>query len=116
MYLYAFIFPIIAVIAIIWFITRYFKGKNSLPTVILWSIFWIVVSLFAIFPNISITFARLFGITRGLDFIIILVFVILFYTVLKLYFIVDKMQNDLNTLVKELALNNEISLDDDEEE
>ena len=115
MYLYAFIFPIISIIAIIWFITRYFKGKNSFATVLLWSVFWIVVSLFAIFPNISITFARLFGITRGLDFIILLVFVILFYTVLKLYFIVDKMQNNLNTLVKEVELNNEINVDDDEE-
>ncbi len=115
MYLYALIFPIISVITIIWFITRYFKGKNSITTVVLWSIFWIVVSLFAIFPNVSITFAQLFGITRGLDFIIILVFVILFYTVLKLYFIVDNMQNDLNTLVKEVALNNEITLDDEEE-
>ncbi|ALT69184.1 DUF2304 domain-containing protein [Methanobrevibacter millerae] len=115
MYLYALIFPIISVIAIIWFITRYLKGKNSFATVVLWSIFWIVVSLFAIFPDISITFARLFGITRGLDFIIILVFVILFYTILKLYFIVDKMQNNLNTLVKEVALNNEINVDDEEE-
>ena len=113
MYLYALIFPIISVIAIIWFITRYLKGKNSFATVVLWSIFWIVVSLFAIFPDISITFARLFGITRGLDFIII--FVILFYTILKLYFIVDKMQNNLNTLVKEVALNNEINVDDEEE-
>lgn len=115
MYLYALVFPIISVIAIIWFITRYMKGKNSFVTVVLWSIFWIVVSLFAIFPDISITFARLFGITRGLDFIIILVFVILFYTILKLYFIVDKMQNNLNTLVKEVALNNEIDIDDEEE-
>ncbi|MBE6505981.1 MAG: DUF2304 family protein [Methanobrevibacter sp.] len=115
MYLYALIFPIISIIAIIWFITRYFKGKNSLITVVLWSIFWIIVSLFAIFPNVSSAFARLFGITRGLDFVIILVFVVLFYTVLKLYFIVDKMQNEINTLVKELALKNEISLDDEEE-
>jgi hypothetical protein len=109
------IFPIISLIAIIWFITRYLKGKNSFFTVFLWSIFWIVVSLFAIFPNVSMTFARIFGITRGLDFIIILVFVILFYTILKLYFIVDKMQNDLNKIVKEVALNNEITLEEEEE-
>ena len=115
MYLYAFIFPIISIIAIVWFITRYIKGKNSFVTVLLWSLFWIIVSIFAIFPNSSITFARLFGITRGLDFIIILVFVILFYTILKLYFIVDKMQNDLNKIVKEVAINNEITLDDKEE-
>ena len=115
MYLYALIFPLISLIAIVWFISRYLKGKNSFFTVFLWSIFWIVVSLFAIFPNVSMNFARIFGITRGLDFIIILVFVILFYTILKLYFIVDKMQNDLNKIVKEVALNNEITLEEEEE-
>lgn len=115
MYLYAFIFPIISIVAIIWFAARYIRGKNALGTVILWSLFWVVVSIFAIFPDISIPLARFFGITRGLDFIILLVFVVLFYTVLKLYFIVDKMQNDLNTFAKEIALRNEISPDDDEE-
>lgn len=115
MFLYSLIFPIIAVIAIVWFVFRYIKGKNSFSTVILWSIFWIIVSIFALFPNLSTSFASAFGITRGLDFVIILVFVILFYTVLKLYFIVDKMQNDLNTIVKEVAIQNEITLDDEEE-
>lgn len=115
MFLYALIFPIISIIAIIWFIGRYHKGKNALGTVLMWSLFWIVVALFSIFPEFSNAFARIFGITRGLDFIIILVFVILFYTVLKLYFIVDEMQDNLNKLVKEVAINNEITLEDEEE-
>ena len=115
MFLYSLVFPIISIIAILWFVFRYMKGKNSFPTVILWTIFWIIVSVFAVFPNLSNSFANMVGITRGLDFIIILVFVILFYTVLKLYFIVDKMQNDLNTIVKEFAIQNEITLDDEEE-
>ena len=115
MLFYSFIFPIISIIAIIWFVFRYVKGKNSLATVILWTIFWIIVSIFAVFPNLSTSFASLFGITRGLDFVIILVFVILFYTVLKLYFIVDKMQNDMNKIVKEVAIQNEITLEDEEE-
>ena len=62
MFLYALIFPIISIIAIIWFIGRYLNNKNSLSTVILWSIFWIFVSLFAIFPDFSNAFARIFGI------------------------------------------------------
>ena len=115
MLLYSLIFPVIAVIAIVWFIARYLKGKNSLATIVLWSIFWIIVTLFSLFPDVSTEFASLFGITRGLDFVIILVFVILFYTILKLYFIVDKMQNDLNKIVKEVALNNEITPDDEDE-
>ncbi len=115
MFLYSLIFPIISVIAIVWFVLRYMKGKNSAITVLLWSIFWIIVSIFALFPQLSTSFASMLGITRGLDFIIILVFVVLFYTVLKLYFIVDKMQNDLNKIVKEVALQNEIALEDEEE-
>ena len=101
--------------AIVWFLYRYLNQKQSLITVILWAIFWIAVSLFAIFPHFSNAFAKLFGITRGLDFIIILVFAVLVYTILKLYYKVDKLQDDVNTLVKEITLKNEITLEDEEE-
>ncbi|AMD17262.1 hypothetical protein TL18_04025 [Methanobrevibacter sp. YE315] len=115
MLLYSILFPIIAIIAIVWFLVRYLKEKNSLVTTILWTIFWILVSLFAVFPNFSNSFARLFGITRGLDFIIIIVFAVLVYTIFKLYTKMDKLEDDVNKIVKEVALNNEISLDDKEE-
>ena len=114
MLLYSIIFPIISIIAIVWFLFRYLNQKQSLVTVILWAIFWIIVSLFAIFPNFSNAFAKLFGITGGLDFIIILVFAVLVYTILKLYNRVDKLQDDVNTLVKEIALKNEITLEEEE--
>ena len=114
MLLYSIIFPIISIIAIVWFLFRYLNQKQSLLTVILWAIFWIIVSLFAIFPNFSNAFAKLFGIARGLDFIIILVFAVLVYTIFKLYNRVDKLQDDVNTLVKEIALKNEITLEEEE--
>lgn len=115
MLLYSLIFPIISILAIVWFVFRYLKGKNSIVTTVLWTLFWIIVAIFSLFPDLSNQFAKLVGITRGLDFIIILVFIILFYTVLRLYFIVDKMQNNLNTVVKQVAIQNEITLDDEEE-
>lgn len=115
MLLYSILFPIISIIAIVWFLLRYLKEKNTLLTTILWTAFWIIVSLFAIFPNFSNSFARLFGITRGLDFIIIIVFAVLVYTIFKLYTRLDKLQDDVNKIVKEVALNNEITLDEKEE-
>ncbi|WP_406533994.1 DUF2304 domain-containing protein [Methanobrevibacter sp.] len=114
MLLYSILFPIISIIAIVWFLLRHLREKNSLSTVILWTIFWIIVSLFAIFPQFSNIFANLFGITRGLDFIIIIVFAVLVYTIFKLYSRIDKLQDDVNKIVKEFALSNEISLDDEE--
>ena len=115
MLLYSILVPIISIIAIVWFLFRYLSEKNSLLTVILWVLFWIIVSLFAIFPDFSNAFAKLFGITRGLDFIIIIVFAVLVYTIFKLYTKIDKLEDDVNKIVKEVALSNEISLDDEEE-
>ena len=115
MLLYSIIFPIISIIAIIWFWIRYLKEKNSLITVVLWTILWIFVSLFAIFPDFSENFARLFGISRGLDFVIIFVFAVLLYTIFKLYTKLDKLEDDVNKIVKEVALSNEISLDDEDD-
>ena len=115
MLLYSIIFPIISIIAIAWFLFRHLKGKNSLTSTILWTVLWIFVIIFSIFPETSFIFARLFGITRGLDFLIIVVFVVLFYTVVKLYFRLDETQDQLNTIVKELALQNEITPDDEDE-
>lgn len=115
MLLYSILVPIISIIAIVWFLLRNLKEKSSLITTILWTIFWVIVSLFAIFPNFSNAFARLFGITRGLDFIIIIVFAVLVYTIFILYNKIDKLQDDVNKIVKEIALSNEITLKDKEE-
>lgn len=115
MLLYSILFPIISIIAIVWFLFRYLKEKNSLITTVLWTIFWVLVSLFAIFPDFSNSFARFFGITRGLDFIIIIVFAVMVYTIFRLYNKIDRLEDDVNKIVKEVALSNEITLEGKEE-
>jgi hypothetical protein len=116
MLLYSIVFPIISILAILWFFYRYLKEKQSLITLILWTILWLFVILFSIFPRASEQFAKLFGITRGLDFIIIVVFVVLFYILFRLFNRIDILQDEINKIVKEVAINNEISLDDEEDE
>lgn len=116
MLLYSILFPIISILAILWFFYRYLKEKQSLITLILWTILWLFVILFSIFPRASEQFAKLFGITRGLDFIIIVVFVVLFYIMFRLFNRIDILQDEINKIVKEVAINNEISLDDEEDE
>ena len=41
MFFYSFLFPVIAVLAILWFAVRVRKGKNTISTLILWIILWI---------------------------------------------------------------------------
>lgn len=115
MLIYSIIFPIISLIAILVFFYRYRSGKNSFSSFLIWTIAWIFVIIFSIYPDSSLVFARAFGITRGLDFIIIVALVFIFYLGARLYYKIDNLQDDVNKLVKEVALNNEIGLDDEEE-
>ena len=115
MFLYSILFPIISIVAIVFFLLRYLTKKQSLFTTVLWTVLWLFVIIFSIFPTASERFARLFGITRGLDFIIIVGFIVLLYVIFKLYNRLDKLQEDVNKVVKEVALNNEIGLDDEDE-
>lgn len=115
MFFYSLVFPIIAVLAILWFVVRVRNGKNTISTLVLWIILWVFLVLFALAPDVSMVFANLFGITRGLDFIFIVVFAVMAYIIFKLYYKLDKFENDINKMVKEIALDNEISLSDDED-
>ena len=115
MLIYSIIVPIIALAAIIVFYFRFRKGKHSLSSFILWTLLWIFIIIVSIFPQSSMIFARIFGITRGLDFIIIVALAFIFYLGIRLYYKIDKLEEDVNKIVKEVSLNNEISLDDEEE-
>ena len=75
----------------------------------------LLIIIVSIFPQSSMIFARIFGITRGLDFIIIVALAFIFYLGIRLYYKIDKLEEDVNKIVKEVSLNNEISLDDEEE-
>ncbi len=115
MYIYSILFPIISLIAILVFFYRFQSGKNSFSSFLIWTIAWVFVIIFSIYPDASDVFANAFGITRGLDFIIIAALVFVLYLGSRLYYKIDRLQDDVNKIVKEVALNNEISLEDEEE-
>lgn len=116
MFFYALLVPVIAVLAILWLFIRVRNGKNTIGSLLVWIVLWVFLALFALVPEISSFFANLFGITRGLDFIVIVVFAVMAYIIFRLYNKVDKLENNFNKIIKEIALANEISLSDDEEE
>ena len=116
MFFYAFFVPVIAILAIVWMFIRVRKGKNTIASLLVWSLLWVFLVLFVLIPKISMFFASLFGITRGLDFILVVVFAVMAYIIFKLYNKIDKLESDINKIVKEVALANEISLSDDDEE
>lgn len=112
MMIYPIIASLIALIAILYLC--YIKlFKKSIMFYLFWILIWLFVVIFAFVPELSIDIANIFGISRGLDFLIIVAIIVLFYLVFRLYIKVDKLQEEMTDIVTEIALNNEISAEKD---
>lgn len=66
-----------------------------------------MICLFAFFPHITDPLANLFGMGRGLDFILIFGLSLSFYLIIKLYIKVDNMNQQMSELVRRLAVEKE---------
>lgn len=113
--LYQVIFLIIAIVAVILIYHRYTKEKTSLPTFILWAILWVFLVLFAFVPNIIDSIAHVFGIATGANLLFIIAILGCFYLIFRLYIKIDDLNQNINDLVRELAIKNEIILEDEKD-
>ncbi len=110
MLIYPIVFSFIALIAIIYLYQKVSQNKSSLYYV-LWIVLWFLIIIFAFVPELSNPLAKLFGIARGLDFLVIVAIIFIFYLIFKLYIKMDKIQQDMTAIVREIALKNEIKYD-----
>lgn len=115
MLVYPVVFSFIALIAIIYLYQRVSQNKSP-ASYVLWIIVWFLIIVFAFIPELSNPIARVFGIARGLDFLVIVAILFMFYLIFKLYMRVDKFQQEMTALVREIALRNEITYEEDEDE
>ena len=112
---YSIFFTFIAIIAILIVYLRFRDNRLSLTSFILWILLCVFLVIFAFIPDSSGILAHLFGITRGLDFLIIIAIMGLLYLCFKLYSKIEKQEQDINRIVRELAIKNEIDLEDDKD-
>ncbi|MBI5389574.1 DUF2304 family protein [Candidatus Woesearchaeota archaeon] len=69
-----------------------------------WAVLWIMVLVFALVPETTGVFARIFGVGRGVDVIIYLGIAFLFYALFRLYIKMDMLETNITKLVREIAL------------
>lgn len=60
-------------------ILRAYAGSITRREYIFWSAVWLFIIIVSLFPRISVLFAHLFGIGRGVDLMIYTSIVVLFY-------------------------------------
>lgn len=78
--------------------------KFSVREFFFWGIIWIGVFGISIAPAISGQIAHFFGINRGVDFLIYLSVVALFYFNFKLYVELDSLKQEITKLTRYIAI------------
>ncbi|MBR5504204.1 MAG: DUF2304 domain-containing protein [Methanobrevibacter sp.] len=104
------------IIALVFMYNRVRHKKSTPATFALWVFIWIVLLFFAFAPKISDPLAGFFGFSRGLDLLIVAAFGIVTYAGFRFYVKIDDLNQNMTQLVRELAINNEIQLDDEDNE
>ena len=88
-------------------VLRVIKDKTSIVKILFWLIFWAGALILIWLPQGTIdSVGQFFGVEKGLDLVVYLSVIILFYIVLRIYNKVDKLQKNITKLVREIAKTN----------
>ncbi len=85
-------------------ILRLKDGNLTIREFLFWNAVWVGVLIISFIPNVSTLIANLFGIGRGVDFLLIVSVVLLFYIIFRLYVKIEKLEQDLTKLVSKITL------------
>ena len=95
---------IITILGIARAIVLFKKRKLETSWFIFWIVVWGGVGVVAFVPATSYMLAHLIGVQQGLDLLIYLSILTLFYLVFKLSMKIESMTRDITSVVRELAL------------
>jgi hypothetical protein len=115
MILYQYIGLIIGIIGILITFLRFKDGKMSFNMLIVWIAIWLLLIIFSIYPDITSALASITGIGRGLDLIIILGLIGCYYFIFKIYNLIENVEEEITNLVREIALENGQSKNNEKE-
>ncbi len=102
--MYQYIGVLIGIAGIIYTFIRFRESKMSPGMLVVWSVIWIILIALSIFPAGTMYFARLTGIGRGLDVILILGLIGCYYLIFRIYSMIENIEQEITTLVREIAL------------
>jgi len=83
---------------------RFKDNKLTKNEFVFWVLIWFVVIIISIVPNILGLFSNILGIQRGMDLIIVISVVVLFYLIFRLYVQLEGVKREITALVRKVAL------------
>jgi hypothetical protein len=86
-------------------IKRYRQRELSGKELFLWSFLWIMMSIAVIIPQTTDLLASKVGVGRGLDLVLVVSIMALFYFAYKVLTKLNRLENDLTKVVRTIAQN-----------
>ncbi len=80
------------------------KNKISLRKFVLWAVIWVALIVVVFIPSIVVFLAETVGIERARDLPIYVAIIILFYLLFRIGVKIEKIEQEMTKLVKNLAL------------
>jgi small membrane protein len=93
-------------------IMKLVKKELTAQMFALWSLFWIIIALFALFPDFLSFISRKLGVGRGVDVAIYASILILFYTVFRILIRLESIDRKISDLVRKVAIHNAKNFDE----
>jgi len=84
-----------------------FKDNNlSKNELMFWVLIWLAVIIIPFIPGITTKVSAIFGIGRGIDLIVYISIVVLFYLLFRIYVKTEALEKEITLVVRKLALKN----------
>lgn len=80
------------------------KRELSIQLFLLWMAFWIIVGVIIVLPQTTQIVADWLGVGRGVDVVIYIAIIVLFYIVFRIFNRIEKIEKDITYLVKEISI------------
>jgi hypothetical protein len=95
---------VIAVIHIARLLSLWKSRKIPGKTALLWFLIWFAVLFIVFFTPVIDALSRPIGVGRGIDLVVYISILILFYMVFQLNMKIDKLEREITKLVREISL------------
>jgi hypothetical protein len=80
------------------------QGALSGWAATLWSVLWVAAAAMVLQPELSSAIARWLGVGRGVDAVVYVAIVGLYYLVFRIFLKLDKFERDLTVIVRHVSL------------
>jgi hypothetical protein len=80
------------------------RGTLALTPFLLWTVFWAGAIVVVVRPETTVALARVFGVGRGVDLVIYLALVMVFFLLFRLFAKIEDLERQLTRFVRAQAL------------